>query len=280
MNIQNLLNYSNQILNKSLINSAKLDSEILLQNVMKKDKKYLILNFQKKIKETEIELFKSLVNRRKKGEPISYIIKRKEFWKENFFINKNVLIPRPDTETLVEQILKIYDKNSKKKVLDIGIGSGCILLSLLKERKNFFGIGIDISKKALNVANFNAKVHQLSNRVKFYNSDVDKFLLGKYDLIVSNPPYIKKHKLKYLDNGVVGFEPRIALDGGHDGYSKIKKVISKASSLIKRNGKFILEIGFDQKKVVLNILKKNCFYVNKVHKDYGNNDRCIISTKI
>jgi len=280
MNIQNLLNYSNQILNKSLINSAKLDSEILLQNVMKKDKKYLILNFQKKIKEIEIELFKSLVNRRKKGEPISYIIKRKEFWKENFFINKNVLIPRPDTETLVEQILKIYDKNSKKKVLDIGIGSGCILLSLLKERKNFFGIGIDISKKALNVANFNAKVHQLSNRVKFYNSDVDKFLLGKYDLIVSNPPYIKKHKLKYLDNGVVGFEPRIALDGGHDGYSKIKKVISKASSLIKRNGKFILEIGFDQKKVVLNILKKNCFYVNKVHKDYGNNDRCIISTKI
>ena len=280
MNIQNLLNYSNQILNKSLINSAKLDSEILLQNVMKKDKKYLILNFQKKIKEIEIKLFKSLVNRRKKGEPISYIIKRKEFWKENFFINKNVLIPRPDTETLVEQILKIYDKNSKKKVLDIGIGSGCILLSLLKERKNFFGIGIDISKKALNVANFNAKVHQLSNRVKFYNSDVDKFLLGKYDLIVSNPPYIKKHKLKYLDNGVVGFEPRIALDGGHDGYSKIKKVISKASSLIKRNGKFILEIGFDQKKVVLNILKKNCFYVNKVHKDYGNNDRCIISTKI
>mgnify|MGYP003951564325 CR=1 FL=1 len=280
MNIQNLLNYSNQILNKSLISSAKLDSEILLQNVMKKDKKYLILNFQKKIKEIEIELFKSLVHRRKKGEPISYIIKRKEFWKENFFINKNVLIPRPDTETLVEQILKIYDKNSKKKVLDIGIGSGCILLSLLKERKNFFGIGIDISKKALNVANFNAKVHQLSNRVKFYNSDVDKFLLGKYDLIVSNPPYIKKHKLKYLDNGVVGFEPRIALDGGHDGYSKIKKIINKASSLIKRNGKFILEIGFDQKKVVLNILKKNCFYVNKVHKDYGNNDRCIISTKI
>jgi release factor glutamine methyltransferase len=280
MNIQNLLNYSSKILNKSSICSAKLDSEILLQNVIQKDKRYLILNSQKEIKKTKIKLFKNLINRRKKGEPISYIIKRKEFWKENFFVNKHVLIPRPDSEILVEQILKIYDKNSKKKVLDIGTGSGCILLSLLKERKNFFGIGIDISKNALNVATFNAKVHQLSNRVKFYNSGVDKFLLDKYDLIVSNPPYIKKCKLKYLDRGIVGYEPRIALDGGHSGYSKITEVINRSSSLIKRNGKFILEMGFDQKKVVLNILKKNGFYVNKVYKDYGNNDRCIISTKI
>ncbi len=166
------------------------------------------------------------------------------------------------------------------KILDIGTGSGCVLLSILKDRKEFFGIGIDICKKALKVARFNANVHQLSNRVKFYNSDVDKFLIGKYDIILSNPPYIKQNNLKYLERDVVGFEPRLALNGGKDGFSKIIKVISRAAQLVKKKGKFILEIGFDQKNRALNILKNNGFYINKVVKDYGNNDRCVVSTKI
>ena len=190
------------------------------------------------------------------------------------------MIPRPDTETLVEETLKLFNVNSKLNMLDIGTGSGCILLSILKERKNFFGIGIDISKKAINVARFNAKMLQLSNRATFYNSDVDKFLIGKYDLILSNPPYIRRQDLKYLEVDVKGFEPKLALDGGKDGFSKITKVISKTSTLLKRNGKFILEIGFGQKNRILNILKKNNFFINKVLKDYGKKDRCIISTKI
>ncbi len=280
MNIQSLLNYSNKKLKQNLINSAMLDSEILLQKVIKKDRKFLILNSEKNIKLDKIKIFKTLVSRRQKGEPISYIINKKEFWNNNFFINSDVLIPRPDSETLVEQVLKIYDKDAKKKFLDIGTGSGCLLLAILKERENFFGTGIDISKKALNVASFNAKVHQLGNRVKFYNSDVDKFLIGKYDLIISNPPYIENYKLKYLDREITAYEPRIALDGGLDGCSKVKKVIYKASSLLKKNGKLILEIGFNQKKVILNILKKKSFYINKVQKDYGMNDRCIICTKV
>ena len=280
MNIQSLLNYSNKKLKQNLINSSMLDSEILLQKVIKKDRKFLILNPEKNIKSNKIKVFKTLVSRRQKGEPISYIINKKEFWNNNFFINSDVLIPRPDSEILVEQVLKIYDKNAKKNFLDIGTGSGCLLLAILKERDNFFGTGIDISKKAINVASFNAKVHQLGNRVKFYNSDVDKFLLGKYDLIISNPPYIENYKLKYLDRGITAYEPRIALDGGLDGCSKVKQVIYKASSLLKKNGKLILEIGFNQKKVVLNILKKNSFYINKVQKDYGRNDRCIICTKV
>ena len=154
------------------------------------------------------------------------------------------------------------------------------MLSILGERKNFFGVGIDISKKAVNVARFNAKIHHLENRTKFYKSDVDKFLLGKYDLIISNPPYIKKQDFKYLERDVVGYEPKLALDGGQDGYSKITKVISRASVLLKKNGKFILEIGFDQKNKVINILKSNKFYINKALKDYAKNDRCIISTKL
>ena len=280
MNIQSLLNYSNKKLKQNLITSAMLDSEILLQKAIKKDRKFLILNPKKNVKTNKVKIFKTLVRRRQMGEPISYIINKKEFWNNNFYINSDVLIPRPDSETLVEQVLKIYDKSAKKNVLDIGTGSGCLLLAILKERENFFGTGIDISKKALNVASFNAKVHQLGNRVKFYNSDIDKFLLGKYDIIISNPPYIENYRLKYLDRGITAYEPRIALDGGNDGFSKVKKVIYNASSLLKNNGKLILEIGFNQKKMVLKILKKNNFYINKVQKDYGMNDRCIICTKI
>tara|TARA_Y100001970_G_scaffold287177_1_gene411177 strand:+ start:7912 stop:8754 length:843 start_codon:yes stop_codon:yes gene_type:complete len=280
MNIQNLLNYSEKLLDDNSNSTVTLDSEILLGKVIKKNREYLILNSQTELPKVKTKLFKSLVERRKKGEPISYIVEKKEFWKKDFFVNKNVLIPRPDSEILVEEVLKTFDNNSKKNILDIGTGSGCLILSLLNERRNFFGTAIDISKNALNVASFNAKVHQLSNRVKFYYSDVDKFLLGKYDIIISNPPYIKKSKIKYLDRCIASYEPRIALDGGHDGYSKIKKVITGASKLIKKNGKLFLEIGFDQRNFVVNILKKNGFYINKTRKDLGMNDRCIISTKL
>ncbi len=280
MNIQTLLNQASKTLKQLPNTSSKLDSEILLSKIIKKNRKYLILNSNEELKKENIKSFDYLVKRRKKGEPIAYLINKKEFWKQNFYINQNVLIPRPDTETLVEETLKLFNVNSKLNMLDIGTGSGCILLSILKERRNFFGTGIDISKKAINVARFNAKMHQLSNRVKFYNSDVDKFLIGKYDLIVSNPPYIKRQDLKYLEVDVKGFEPKLALDGGKDGFSKITKVISKTSMLLKRNGRFILEIGFGQKKKILSILKQNNFFINKVVKDYGKNDRCVISTKI
>ena len=280
MNIQTLLNKANKILGSSSSKSPKLDSEILLSEVIKKNRKYLILNSNEELKKKNIKSFDCLVKRRKRGEPIAYLVKKKEFWKQNFYINKNVLIPRPDTELLVEETLKLFNVNSKLNMLDIGTGSGCILLSILNERKNFFGTGIDISKKAINVARFNAKMHQLSNRVKFYNSDVDKFLKGKYDLIISNPPYIKQKDLKYLEIDVKDFEPKLALDGGKDGFSKITKVISKATMLLKRNGRFILEMGFDQKNKILNILRQNNFFINKVLKDYGKNDRCVISTKI
>ena len=280
MNIQTILNQASKTLNNSSSASFKLDSEILLSEVIKKSRQYLILNSNEELKKENIKLFNYLLKRRKKGEPIAYLINKKEFWKQNFYINQNVLIPRPDTELLVEETLKLFNVNSKLNILDIGTGSGCILLSILNERKNFYGTGIDISKKAINVARFNAKMLQLSNRTKFYNSDVDKFLIGKYDLILSNPPYIKQEDLKYLEIDIKGFEPKLALDGGKDGFSKITKVISRTSTLLKRDGKFILEIGFGQKNKILNILKKNNFFINKVLKDYGKNDRCIISTKI
>ena len=140
--------------------------------------------------------------------------------------------------------------------------------------------GIDLNKKCIIISKKNAIAHKVSSRLKLYKSDVDKFNLGKYDLIVSNPPYIKRSKLKYLERDVAEFEPRLALDGGLDGLSEIRKVIKKSSELIKKNGKFILEIGFDQKNKVINLLKKEGFYINSTQKDLANNDRCIVSTKI
>ena len=280
MNIQSAIIEGANILKNKSINSAKLDSEILLASVIDKDRKYLILNNDQNIKEKNLIHFQKLINKRSFREPIAYLTNKKHFWNYKFFVTKDTLIPRPDTELIVEQILKLTKSKTKMKILDIGVGSGCILLTILKERKNFYGVGVDISKKCLNISKINAKNLEVSSRVKFFKSDVDKFDLGKYDLIVSNPPYIKKFDLKYLEKDVVNFEPKLALDGGLDGLSEIRKVIIKSSDLIKKNGKFILEIGFNQKNRVKKILKEEGFYINKSIKDYGKNDRCIISTKI
>jgi release factor glutamine methyltransferase len=280
MNIKNILDQGKHTLKINKIPNPQLDSEVLLCEVINRAREYIIFNKKKNLDSIQLKKFNSLIERRKKGEPIAYLINKKEFWKYEFYVNKDVLIPRPDTELIIEQVLKIYPKNSKIQVLDIGTGSGCILLSILKERANFYGTGIDISKKSINIGEFNAKKLKLMNRVKFYNSDVDNFKIGKYDLIVSNPPYIELLNLKYLEKDIINFEPSLALNGGFDGFSKIRKVTSKASKLIKKNGKFILEIGFNQKNRVKEILKDKGFYVNKTYKDYGNNDRCVISTKI
>jgi len=280
MNIENILNQGTNILKANKIANPYLDSGILLSESINRDKKHIILNPKEILNSKQLKNFNSLIERRKKGEPIAYLINKKEFWKDEFYVNNSVLIPRPDTELIIDEVLKIYSKISQIQVLDIGTGSGCILLSILKERGNFYGTGIDVSKKSINVSKFNAKKLKLSNRAKFYNSDVDNFKIGKYDLVVSNPPYIELLNLKYLEKDVVNFEPKLALNGGLDGFSKIRKVISKTSVMIKKKGKFILEIGFNQKNKVKEILKKEGFYINKTLKDYGNNDRCLISTKI
>ena len=267
-----------EILKSYNISSYKIDCEILMSQTLSISREEVLLNLEKKIKKEEKERYFNLVNRRKKNEPIAYIINNKNFWKNNFILNKNVLIPRPDSEHLVEQALKIIKKDQAKRILDIGVGSGCLSISILNERLNCKCDAIDTSKNALNLAKINANLHQLIDRIKFYKRDVDNFYNDKYDLIISNPPYINKHKIKYL--GTINYEPKIALDGGLDGLEVIRKVISKSKHLLKNNGKLILEIGYNQKYKVINFLKKKNFFINKIIKDYGNNTRCIVSTKI
>ena len=280
MNIENALNIANNILKDNCNNSYQLDSELLMSKIFEKDRKFIILNSNKKLSEEKLEQFNCLINKRLKGEPIAYLLKKKDFWKYEFYVDKGILIPRPDSEVVVDQILKLTNNKDNLRILDIGVGSGCLLLSVLKERNNFHGVGIDISKKCIDISNINASKLEILNRVKFFKSDVDNFRFGKYDLIVSNPPYIKMLDFNNLKKDVINFEPKLALYGGLDGTSEIRKVIKKSSELIKKNGKFILEIAYDQKNKVIKLLRDKGFYINNVLKDLADNDRCIVSTKV
>ena len=280
MNINLAVNQGSKILRSKFISNPQLDSEILMAKTINKDRNYILLNPNRVLKRNNLNYFYNLIKQRSLGNPVAYLTNQKFFWNSDFFVTNDTLIPRPDTELIVENILKLTKQKNIINILDIGIGSGCILLSILKEKKNFYGTGIDISRKCLNISNINAIKLKVNSRLKLYKSDVDKFNLGKYDLIVSNPPYIKTDKLKYLERDVAEFEPKLALDGGLDGLSEIRKVIKKSSELIKKKGKFILEIGFDQKNKVINLLKREGFYINSAQKDLGDNDRCIVSTKI
>ena len=280
MDIFSALKKADKYLKINNIKSSRLDSEILLSKAINQDRKYIILNPKKKLSNKVFSCFKKLISQRSKGTPIAYLLEKKEFWKYEFKITENVLIPRPDTELIIEEALKVSKNKLKLKVLDIGVGSGCIILSILKERKDFSGVGIDISQKSIGLSKLNSLNLGVRNRVKFIKTDIDNFNHGKYDLIISNPPYIKKLDLKYLEKDITKFEPKLALDGGLEGTSEISSVINKSSELIKKNGFLILEIGFDQKNEVKKILNDKGFYIKEMVKDFAKNDRCIISVKI
>ena len=279
MNIQSAIVKGTNILKDAYIQTPKLDTEILMAKAIGKDRKYIILNNNINVNDVNLKYFEKLIKERASRKPIAYLINKKFFWNSEFYVTSDTLIPRPDTELIIEEILKLTKYKNKMNILDIGVGSGCILLTILKERKYFYGTGIDISKKCLIISKINAKNLKVEGRTRFYKTDVDKFAQGKYDLVVSNPPYINKHNIKYMEKDVFSFEPKLALNGGLDGLSEIRKVIKKSSELIKKNGKFILEIGFNQKNKVINLLKKEGFYINSTLKDLAKNDRCIVSTK-
>ena len=275
-----VLNYGSKVLKLKNINSYNLDCELILAKVLNSSREEILTNLNKKIAKINIIKFKKLLDKRKNNEPIAYIFKQKAFWKYNFIVNKNVLIPRPETEIIVDEVLKLTNFDTSKQLLDIGTGSGCIILSIMKERPYCYGTAIDISKKALNVAINNAKMHHLQNKIKFINIDIDKYEYNKYDFIISNPPYINNFEFKRLEKNVRLFEPHIALKAGIDGLSKIKNIINKSKILLKLNGKLIFELGNNQMLNAIQILKKNGFYVNKICRDIQSFPRVIISTKI
>ena len=280
MNYQTALMMGKKKLNEKNTKNSRLDSEILLSSTLRIQREEMMLTLNNYISKKELNYFIKLINRRREKEPVAYIVGYKEFWKNKFKVNNSVLIPRPETEHLVEEALKFIPKYRSINILDIGTGSGCIILSILNERKKSYGVALDISKKALKLAKFNAKIQQIKNRIKFVNSDIDKFCLGKYDIILSNPPYIKNSDIRYLEKDINFYEPKIALRGGFDGYSVINNIIDKSKVLMKKKGKLFLEVGYNQSEHVSRRLIKKGFYINKIVKDLSKNNRCIVSTKI
>ena len=280
MNYRECLESGVSILNKYSIVTANIDAEILICFSLNKSREEILLNLDYNLEEKEINLFNTCINRRKKKEPVSLITGNRFFWNSYFKINKNVLTPRFETELLIEEVLKQYNSQKKINILDIGLGSGCILISLLKERSKWKGTGLDISKNAIKTAKFNAKIQQVNNRIRFVNSDIDKFYFGKYDLIVSNPPYIDLVRYNNLDESVKDFEPKKALYGGIDGLRVIENLIKRSKIILKNNSTLAMEIGLGQYFKTLQILKKNGFIVIKTIKDYQKIKRCIIAKKI
>ena len=280
MNYNQILKKGVNFLKKKKFKNSYLDVELILSKVVNRKREEIILNTNNKLKNTDIMKFKNYLVRRNQNEPMAYILGYKHFWKHKFLTNKSVLIPRPDTELVIEETLKYLPIDKSKKILDVGTGSGCIVLSLIKERPKCTASAIDISIKALNVAKTNAKLHHLENKINFINIDIDKYKSCNYDLIISNPPYINSIELNRLDDDIKFHEPKLALSGGSDGLRDLKKVIFKSKKLLKINGKLILEIGCKQKNKCVKILNENKFYINKISKDLSGKDRCIVSTKL
>ena len=280
MNYSQILKKGENFLKKNKIQNPYLDVELILSKVVNRKREEILLNTNNKLKNEEIFRFNDYLSRRRQNEPMAYILGYKHFWKYKFLTNKSVLIPRPDTELVVEETLKYLPNYKSKKILDVGTGSGCIVVSLIKERPKCKATAIDISLKALNVAKTNAKLHQLENKIKFINIDIDKYKSYNYDLIISNPPYINNIELNRLDDDIKLHEPKLALSGGSNGFRDLKKVIIKSKKLLKRNGKLILEIGYKQKDRSIKLLVENGYFINKVSKDLSGNDRCIVSTKL
>ena len=271
-----IIRFGSNLLRKKKIPSYILDSEILLSKVLNKSREKILTNLDRKINHKEFLVFKDYLNRRSNNEPIAYILKEREFWSKKFYVNQNTLIPRPETELLVDKVLKIF-KEKKISILDIGTGSGCIILSLLSVLKESIGTGVDISKEAIKTAKKNALRYELSSRVKFLNKSFEDIIDKKFDLIVSNPPYIERNEIKNLSDDIKRYEPRIALDGGNDGLDLIKKVIYKSKYILKIKGTLALEIGNEQIKKVSKILIDNNFRIRHVIKDYKNNIRCVFA---
>ena len=273
-NYKDLLNHN--------IQTAKIDSEVILANILNTTRINLITKQDIALNKEQEDLFSKLVERRKQKEPVAYILNKKEFWNENYFVDKRVLIPRPETEILIELLLKkIKDKNKAYKVLDLGCGSGCLLISFLKEMRKSQGMGVDISSNALEVAKKNIELHNLNNRAKLMRLDLlTLHTKDKFDVIFSNPPYLSSSDYAKLSEDVKNFEPKQALVGGFNGVLYYKKIIALAQSALKKNGYLALELGDRQYRTISKLLQDHSFRILDKYQLINKEIRCILAAKM
>ena len=282
MLVKEVISFGELELKKNQILNAKLDSEILISDLINIPRNSIFSQLNKKIDEEIVSKFKQYIDRRVKKEPIAYIIKKKEFWSHDFYVNDSVLIPRPETEVLLDVLLsKINNKDKFLNILDIGTGSGCIIISLLKELKKSKGLAIDKSKKAIEVAKKNAKFYSVNNRLNLQNISFEDLFLGKkFDILVSNPPYLPDYLIKNLSSEIKYYEPKMALKGGTEGIDLLKKIIYLGSKILKRNGLLALEIGDNQFRTIANYLSKNNFKLLTKYSLINRQVRCLVATII
>ena len=236
-----VIKIGSNLLKEKKIPNHILDTEILLSKTLNKSREEILINLDQKVNADDISVYQKYLLRRSKNEPIAYILGEKEFWSKKFSITKDTLIPRPETELLVDKLLKIF-RNRKISILDIGTGSGCIIISLLSVLDKSRGTGVDISKKAILIAKKNRKKHSLFSRLSFVHKSFENIFDKKFDLIVSNPPYIERKNIKNLSKDIKKYEPITALDGGNDGLDLIKKVIYKSKYILKLKGTLALKL--------------------------------------
>lgn len=276
MKIEELLRYGKGKLEKQKVEDASIISRILMQYVLKIDRNKLIINKNDNVDINKENEYKEYIEEIIKGKPVQYITNNQEFMRLNFYVDENVLIPQPDTEILVEEVIKSIDIKENIEILDMCTGSGCIGISLAKNIENTKVTLVDISKEAIEIAKKNAIQNGVENKVTFIQSDMFENVKGKFDIIVSNPPYIKTDIIQALDKQVQN-EPHIALDGGEDGLDFYKILINEAHKYLKKDGKIFLEIGYDQKQEIESLAKQSKHYKKiETIKDLSQNDRVII----
>ncbi|MFP3017806.1 MAG: peptide chain release factor N(5)-glutamine methyltransferase [Candidatus Tisiphia sp.] len=277
MNIKELLIYATSKLQTVGIKSANLESRILMQHITGKSIEYLLARSEEGLTESEQIIFKNLVNRRILLEPIAYIIGYKEFYGYQFIIDNKVLIPRQDTEILIDAILSDIKTNAKLAILELGTGSGCIALSLLLEMPNSNVIATDISNEAIAIARQNAIKHKVSDRFKIINSNwFENLEKQKFDIIVSNPPYISFDDTIYMSPETLQYEPHLALFAEDNGLASYYIIAKEAKGFLKQNGKLFLEIGFNQLAAVTEIFVSYGYTVKQVYKDLEGRDRGLL----
>ncbi len=283
MKIKDIINYGISMIKDA--DNPFLQMQMIVAKAIEKDRLYIMLNLEEELNEAKIALIKSMIDKRKNSYPLQYILGEREFWGMDFKVSEGVLIPRQDTEILVEETLdrlkKLKGKNSLNG-FEIGIGSGIISISLLKEISNLTMLGIDINDKAIELTNENALIHGVSDRLKLINSNLFEKLPKdiKFDFIVSNPPYIQTKVIDTLQEDIRKYEPRLALDGGEDGLDFYRKIIENSSYYLKNDGFIALEIGYDQGHAVKKIFIDNRYQNITVIKDLAGFDRLVIATII
>ena len=282
MLVNEAIAFAEQELKRNNNLNSRLDSEILVSHLINVPREIIHSKLKENLPSSKTEELQKLVNRRVKKEPIAYILNNKEFWSTNFYVDRSVLIPRPETEVLVDLILhQINNKNNYYSILDIGTGSGCILISLLKELIKAKGIGVDKSSKAIAIANKNSISQQVNNRVVFKNLNLEEIKFDKkFDLIVSNPPYLPNVSLKNLNLDIKLYEPKIALQGGVQGLDFLYKIINLASKILKINGLLALEIGDNQFHILAKYLNNNRFKILDKYTLINKQVRCLLATKL